>query len=185
MKAAKATIKKKTPKSAAVTKGHDWKTLFINALIKTGNISVAAEMAQINRKTPYKAYDIDPDFARRWDEAIETYADNSEYEIDRRAFVGYDEPVFYQGKECGKVRKFSDTLAIFRLKALRPEKYRERYSVGIDLAYELKRKQDELGITDEQIASNETLAPIFARAGLIRISNAGNGNAGEGVSDSD
>ena len=43
----------------------------------------------------------------------------------RRAFEGTDEPVYYKGEECGSVRKYSDTLAIFLLKAHAPEKYRE------------------------------------------------------------
>lgn len=43
----------------------------------------------------------------------------------RRAREGVDEPVFYQGDECGSVRKYSDTLAIFLLKGAMPEKYRE------------------------------------------------------------
>ena len=48
-----------------------------------------------------------------------------EDEAHRRAFEGVPEPVFHQGVECGSVRKYSDTLAIFLLKAHRPEKYRE------------------------------------------------------------
>jgi len=52
-----------------------------------------------------------------------------EEEADRRAVEGTLEPVFYQGFECGQVRRYSDTLLIFRLKALNPQKYRERASI--------------------------------------------------------
>ena len=45
--------------------------------------------------------------------------------------MGVDEPVFYQGAQCGAVRKYSDTLLIFMLKARRPEKYRERANVEL------------------------------------------------------
>jgi hypothetical protein len=48
-----------------------------------------------------------------------------EDEAHRRAFDGTLEPVFHQGDECGTVRKYSDTLAIFLLKAHAPDKYRE------------------------------------------------------------
>src|SRR5262249_4954507 len=48
-------------------------------------------------------------------------------EMRRRALVGWDEPVYQGGKLVGHIRKFSDTLLIFALKAERPEKYRERY----------------------------------------------------------
>ncbi len=44
----------------------------------------------------------------------------------RRAFEGVEEPVFHQGKQCGTIRRYSDTLTIFLLKAHRPAKYRER-----------------------------------------------------------
>ena len=46
-----------------------------------------------------------------------------------RAAEGWDEPVFHDGAQCGVKRKFSDTLAIFLLKARRPEVYRERHEI--------------------------------------------------------
>jgi hypothetical protein len=48
-----------------------------------------------------------------------------EQEADRRAIEGVDEPVFHKGTVVGHIRKYSDTLLIFRLKALAPAKYRE------------------------------------------------------------
>ncbi len=49
-----------------------------------------------------------------------------EAEADRRAVTGTLKPV-YQGKEhVGDIREYSDTLLIFRLKGLAPDKYRER-----------------------------------------------------------
>jgi hypothetical protein len=49
-----------------------------------------------------------------------------EAEMDRRAIEGALRPVYYKGKPCGAVRDYSDTLLIFRAKALAPERYRER-----------------------------------------------------------
>ncbi len=49
-----------------------------------------------------------------------------EAEADRRAMTGTLKPVFYLGTKCGDVREYSDTLLIFRLKGLAPDKYRER-----------------------------------------------------------
>lgn len=54
-----------------------------------------------------------------------------EDEAHRRAFDGVDEPVFYKGEDCGAVKKYSDTLAIFLLKAHAPEKYRERQDLTV------------------------------------------------------
>ena len=38
-----------------------------------------------------------------------------------------DEPRFYEGEVCGYVRKYSDTLLIFLLKARRPAKYQDHF----------------------------------------------------------
>ena len=54
----------------------------------------------------------------------------------RRALEGGEEPVFYQGKIVGSVRKYSDTLLMFMLKARRPERYRDR--VGVDVAEDVR-----------------------------------------------
>ncbi len=48
----------------------------------------------------------------------------------RRAVEGVDEPRFHDGQICGHVRKYSDTLLIFMLKARRPDKYKERGEVA-------------------------------------------------------
>jgi len=68
----------------------------------------------------------DADFARRWREADNLAIERMEAEADRRAVDGTDRPVFHQGKRSGEIREYSDTLLIFRLKARRPEVYRER-----------------------------------------------------------
>jgi hypothetical protein len=44
----------------------------------------------------------------------------------RRARDGIEEPRFYEGAVCGHVRKYSDALLIFLLKARRPEKYSDK-----------------------------------------------------------
>ena len=40
-----------------------------------------------------------------------------------------DEPVFYQGQVVGHIRKYSDNLLMFLLKAHWPEKFRENVSI--------------------------------------------------------
>ena len=52
-----------------------------------------------------------------------------EDEAIRRAREGVDEPVFYKGEHCGNVRRYSDTLLIFMLKARKPDVYRKRASI--------------------------------------------------------
>ena len=47
-----------------------------------------------------------------------------EKEADRRSIRGTLEPVFWKGAICGKIRTFSDSLLMFWLKSIFPEKYR-------------------------------------------------------------
>jgi hypothetical protein len=108
-----------------------WKSLFLEQLRLTGNVSEAASVAGIARDTVYKARKSSERFAEQWDEAIEQACDRMEREAFRRAVEGTDKPVFYQGSECGAIREYSDTLLIFLLKAHRPDKYRERSSVEL------------------------------------------------------
>ncbi|MFK7601876.1 hypothetical protein ACI3L1_06655 [Deinococcus sp. SM5_A1] len=102
---------------------------FILAFAKTGNISAACKKAKISRDTVYRHKRDDAAFAEAWGEAESIYVEILEAEADRRAKTGTLKPVFYQGQEVGKVREYSDTLLMFRLKALRPDKYRDNSSV--------------------------------------------------------
>lgn len=98
---------------------------FCAALAETGIVSRACAAVDITRRTAYNWREDYPDFAQAWDRALQIGISALEDEAHRRAFEGVPEPVFHQGVECGSVRKYSDTLAIFLLKAHRPEKYRE------------------------------------------------------------
>lgn len=89
-------------------------------------IGECCTIAGYARTCVYGYREKDAEFARRWQEADEAAVERMEKEADRRAIEGTEEPVFHQGVECGRIRKFSDTLLIFRLKAKRPEVYRER-----------------------------------------------------------
>jgi hypothetical protein len=53
-----------------------------------------------------------------------------EDEALRRAYHGVEEPVFYEGVQCGSVTRYSDKLLMFLLKARHPAKYRERQGVS-------------------------------------------------------
>lgn len=100
---------------------------FLAALAETGIVKRACEAVGIVRQTAYNRYDNDAEFAKGWDAALKIGVTALEDEAHRRGFEGVDEPVFHQGVRCGSVRKYSDTLAIFLLKAHKPEKYRERF----------------------------------------------------------
>ena len=102
---------------------------FFDTLASGLGVTEAAKCAGYSRRSVYYYRDKDPDFAEQWEDAVQTHIEAMELEADRRAIEGTDEPVFYRGVECGRVRKFSDTLLMFRLKALAPDRYRERQEV--------------------------------------------------------
>lgn len=102
---------------------------FLDGLARTASVTAACEIAKIARASAYDWRDADPAFAAAWDAALVRGTDALEDEAIRRARLGVDEPVFYQGDECGTVTKYSDTLLIFMLKARRPEVFREQIAV--------------------------------------------------------
>lgn len=134
--------------------------LFLVELEQTGgNVTSAAKRASISRRAAYEWRDADAEFAKEWDEAIEAGTDGLEQEARRRAYEGVDEPVFYQGEECGTVRKYSDTLLIFLLKGRRPEKYRERVQVDVNkLDADIERELALIAAGRQSAASGETEA---------------------------
>ena len=114
------------------------KAEFLDTLRETANVTVAARSVGISPATAYKHRRDDALFAERWDEAINEAVDMLEAEAHRRAFQGTEEPVFYQGCEVGYVRKYSDPLTMFLLKAHRPDKYRERSEVKQEISGDMR-----------------------------------------------
>lgn len=104
---------------------------FLAALSEGLTVSGAARCAGVARGTLYYWREEDPEFAADWKSAEEAGADALEDEALRRAVSGLVEPVFYGGKEVGEVRKYSDSLLVFLLKARRPDKYRDRVSTEV------------------------------------------------------
>jgi len=106
-----------------------WAWPFLDALAVWPNVTQAAKAARITRQKVYECREKSEVFARCWEQALDESVEMLEAEVHRRAFEGYDEPVFYKGTRISTVRKYSDVLAIFLLKAHRPERYRDRYDV--------------------------------------------------------
>jgi hypothetical protein len=105
----------------------DEKNAWLGVYAATGSIVRANRMIGITERVLGTLRKNDPDFEEAMFEAKNAYVDGLEAEADRRAIEGVVKPVYYRGVRVdnGEVRDFSDTLLIFRLKAERPEKYRE------------------------------------------------------------
>jgi transposase len=86
--------------------------LFLEALAEGFSVRAAAKTIGAGRRTVYDWRDADPEFKKRWDEAIEDGTDTLEDAARARAL------------------DTSDTLLIFTLKARRPEKYRENVNLN-------------------------------------------------------
>lgn len=95
------------------------------------NVTKALEAANLGRATVYEWKRIDPEFAAEWAQALALGIEACEAEAFRRAFDGYEEPVYQGGQLVGVVRKYSDSLAQFMLRAHAPEKYRERSDIHL------------------------------------------------------
>lgn len=147
-------------------------TAFCAALAETGIVKRACDAIGVSRQTAYNWREDIPEFATAWDKAMRIGVSALEDEAHRRGFEGVDEPVFHQGMACGSVRKYSDTLAIFLLKAHAPEKYRERTSVEMSGSLEInKLSDDEL---DQEIAAlTMAMAPASTKTPIESIDNAG------------
>jgi hypothetical protein len=112
-------VTKSTPKK-------DWRDVFITKLAEAPDVSGAAQAAGVDRRYVYRERDKNPEFLRRWDDALEQSLDRAEKEMYRRAVDGTEEPIYYQGDKVGSIRRFSDTLLIFMLKSRRRAIYGER-----------------------------------------------------------
>jgi len=125
--------------SATRKKQSAHKAKFLELYRENGNIALSCESVPCHRATIY-LWREDPEFAAAMDVAADTYSDKLEAEADRRAVDGVEKAVFFQGNRCddGNVREYSDTLLMFRLNGLRPDKYKrvERHEneIGPNLA---------------------------------------------------
>jgi hypothetical protein len=106
--------KKPHPKAPTNTtpKKMGWQDRFIELLAVTFSVTSAAQGAGIDRSTAYRYKYEHPEFAARWDDALNSA-------IDRLEKAAYERAV-----------NTSDTLAIFLLKTRRPDLYRDQQHVN-------------------------------------------------------
>lgn len=96
---------------------------FLEVLRRTANVSRAAREAGLATSTVYAQRGKSAGFAAEWDAAVTEALDALEEELVQRVRQGVEKPVFYGGQQVGSVRHYSDALAMFILKARRPDVY--------------------------------------------------------------
>jgi len=100
--------------------------IFLAILAAGSSVSAACRAAGYARSSAYHWRNTDDAFAQYWAQAREEGTDLLEDEAIRRASIGVEKPVYYQGQKIGSTRDPSDRLMIFLLQARRPDIYRDR-----------------------------------------------------------
>jgi hypothetical protein len=112
---------------------------FIDGLAQGAGVKAAADRAGLSHIICYARRKQDQEFANLWDEAREIGFAELEDEAKRRAHTGVLEPVFYQGSECGHVRKYSDQLLMFLMQG-NMDKYKKKLDLthkgGISVSFD-------------------------------------------------
>jgi hypothetical protein len=121
----------------------DWVPRFLEVFGATGNVRLSSTAAGVSRDAPYKRAQADASFARDWLQAREDAVDILEAEARRRALTT------------------SDSLLVFLLKSLRPETFRDRVDITVDLQRQAQRIAREIGVPAESlIAEAERILEI-------------------------
>ncbi|MFQ5471512.1 MAG: hypothetical protein ACE5FA_01325 [Dehalococcoidia bacterium] len=116
------------------------KATAVEVMSMTGMLSRAAIAVNVSRQTLYNWMKKDEQFKQDMEEARECGIEMLEDSCMARALEGVAEPVYQNGRCVGHKTKHSDQLAMFMLRANKPEKYRERYDVNLSGTVSLAEK---------------------------------------------
>lgn len=143
----------------------DWRERFLNSIRATDSVVHACQAAQVEKATAFRHRAKDPEFAEAWREAHDDAKVLMETEVRRRALHGWEEPVFYRGKVVGHVRKYSDTLAMFWLRANLPGKYRETPAGPADGGLALAAGGSPVTVLEVRVPQNSQVSVSDDRSG--------------------
>jgi hypothetical protein len=118
---------------------------FLAAFIVTRGIAHAARLAAVERRAHYHWMKRDDGYRERFELARAMIADEAEAELWRRAFRGVDTPLHWRGEITAWYKTYSDALAVFAMRALKPEVYRRtdpEFDLGGPSAIEITIKRE-------------------------------------------
>ena len=142
------------------TKAEDARTVrqrqkeFLGAYVETFSVTRAAELVKVDRICHYRWMKSHPKYAAAFRKCQETVGEYLETEAIQRAGEGWDEPVFYQGSECGQVRRFDSGLMQFLLRGLMPEKYGAKTEISGPEGGPLQAKIEVVFVRPDNDAGN-------------------------------
>jgi hypothetical protein len=102
---------------------------FLAAYRINGSVVLSASAAGIEKSVHYRWLK-NAAYARDFASAEAEFGDMLEAVAIARARDGVLDPVFYQGKPCGAIRKYSDGLMLALLKRFKPDRYAARSEVS-------------------------------------------------------
>ena len=143
---------------------HPKKRAFLCAYSLLGSKLRASQAVGIDKSLIYTPNWLnDQQFQAALERAHRMALDVLEDEVTRRAVEGVEEPAgWYKGEPGGMVRRYSDTLLIFKLKGELPQKYADRVELRGGLAtLNMDALPDELL---ERIARGEHPMSVLASA---------------------
>ena len=157
--------------------------VFLQVLEDTASPKQAAQGCGISRRLAFEYKQNDLEFRRRWEQAIDVAMDALLDEAYRRACIGVEEPVIYQGQlattrdpQTGEdrpltVRKHSDRLLEVMLK----------FRYGDQLADRLRVKVEDTGLDADALLQmpGEERAQLVALLGKYQASRTDNGEDGD------
>ena len=115
---------------------------FLAELAHGASVTAAAEYAGVSRAMVFRWRRDDPEFALRWEEAVQMGTDRLEDEAHRRAVHGVARPVYQGGAKVGEIREYSDMLLLAILRGKRPEVYaRPETSTNVNVEVRVTRAQ--------------------------------------------
>jgi len=139
----------------------------LGAVASTGNLTLACEELNMSRLSVYAFKKENEGFCAALNEALRLGVEAWKDEAARRAFQGWERPIFHQGLQVGAECMFSDTLALALLKAADPEHFQDRSRMELGPAGTAPGGLFA-GKTEEEI--NSDLAKRISTLGVIAAS---------------
>jgi hypothetical protein len=112
---------KKTARKTKRPAKAKWQPAFLEALARTSNVTGAARTAGIDVSSVYRCRQIEPEFYRKWQEALAAGYDNLEMDLLHRMRIGQPD-----GGKAESQRKFDNAVALRLLTAHREAVGRQR-----------------------------------------------------------
>lgn len=157
-----------------------WMAVFIEALMLGHSVQSAVGLCGQTINHVYARRKTDGEFDLMWKEAVNIGTEALEAEAARRAYHGTLEPVFHKGEVAGHVRKYSDVLMIFLLKARKPEVYRDGAEDGSRGAITLNVQVVNTGeVTPGQVAARVEPAVVPVDVKVVGVGSGEDGQQGD------